>query len=451
MRKRFMRGGIYNITPQFMNDLIYIWNTFFKNKAIGTSLNDRITQNQPDDFFKEYLVAKRSKTQLQTKKALFIIDMQNDFLDRNYNRKDSNEKNVVNGMFLNGNFDVAGGASMITNGRLQKYIKQAIECENYTNVIFSRDYHPIGHCSFSNAFQDKYSHGVVGGNFPSHCVQGETGAELIAEMKALITGASTANKDKIKIVFKGMHKDGDSFTAVKKDTIDYIASNSGGPCCGTGDHMSKMTYCGSISGGYVKKESNLNADVNFNETVGDGSNESILSKFDPAPYAEWLRDVDEIEVCGLAGDYCVRDTVVALAKMFTDKKIVLLGDFTRYAFLPLFTTGSVPMHKAERHYLESFSPPSRDTERREYVNPDPKKPLNQVVFKSTAPGAGPFRLASEAELNSLPVNDELFSLAPPIGKSLEGINHFHFITDNGEIASDYSDYNNIYVNMYRAE
>jgi hypothetical protein len=60
-----------------------------------------------------------------------------------------------------------------------------------------------------------------------------------------------------------------------------------------------------------------------------------------------IEHVDKIEVCGLAGDYCVRDTIVALAQKFVNKNVVLLADLTRYAALPIFSMRSLPQHVDE--------------------------------------------------------------------------------------------------------
>jgi len=445
MRKRFMHGGLSGIPEGKLSDLMFIWNTFFKKRLSEryADLYKRVIVKPASDLTKEDL-----KIKAAPKKALFVIDMQNDFLDREYTRKDTSEKNVVNKTYLNGNFDVAEGEKMVP--KVMEYINRAISSAEYSKVIFSRDFHPVGHCSFDSNFGDKYSIGVVGGNFPSHCVQGETGSLLIPEIEKALNQLSDVD-DKVKIVFKGMHKDGDSFTAVKKETIDYIASNRTGPCCGSGDHMDKMTYCGSISGGYIKKIPNLQNDIDFNEPVGTGLASDISEIFNEAPYTEWLTGVDVIEVCGLAGDYCVRDTIVALAKMFKDKKIVLLGDYTRYAFLPLFTTASVPIHRAEGKYPDSFNPLSREEERKQYISTETgkNKPLNYYIFKTDIPGTPPFKLLTPGELDSLPGNDDLFAYPPGVlgSTSLVGLQHFHFITDHNDIAEDYSAYPNIYIQM----
>ncbi len=79
------------------------------------------------------------------KKALLIIDMQNDFMPE-------------------GALPVAGGRAIIS------HINQIME--NFDCVIATQDYHPHTHASFT----------AHDGPWPSHCVQGEKGAELVSTL-----------------------------------------------------------------------------------------------------------------------------------------------------------------------------------------------------------------------------------------------------------------------------
>eukprot|EP00759_Apiculatamorpha_spiralis_P019103 PhF_6_TR25299/c0_g1_i1/m.34913/K08281/pncA; nicotinamidase/pyrazinamidase len=122
--------------------------------------------------------------------VLVVVDMQYDFLP-------------------GGSFGVAEGNEAVDP--ILKLIKKALE--KGATVIATRDYHPINHCSFS----------AHGGPYPPHCVQGSRGSffeEAIG--KALFEGRKKF-PDRVKVVFKGFHKDVDSYGAYTYN--DAIATN----------------------------------------------------------------------------------------------------------------------------------------------------------------------------------------------------------------------------------
>ncbi len=56
-------------------------------------------------------------------------------------------------------------------------ILKLVHANNYDWVIFTRDWHPLNHCSFKEQ----------GGPWPSHCVQKSKGAEIDHELLKLIS------------------------------------------------------------------------------------------------------------------------------------------------------------------------------------------------------------------------------------------------------------------------
>ena len=284
------------------------------------------------------------------KKALFVIDMQKDLLDKPYQRTKQGNLNPIFGNSNSiGNFSVIDGQNMVEEkSEFMNFIESVIVSDNYKHVFFSRVYHPIGHKSFSKEFKKAPALLCEGncdesnypdGNFPAHCVQGFEGSLFDDNIQNLLLNIQTPTESivyaqqKVQIVFKGMHNDVDSFTAVDFDMkIDDIASNNQGHCKCTNNN----NQC---SGSYLRNNGSLKDDITFNETVNN-----IDEEFTKVDYTKLLEDVNVIEVCGFSGDYSVRDTIVALSNMFPKKKIILLGDFTRYISLPFNTITKIPIH-----------------------------------------------------------------------------------------------------------
>lgn len=360
-RIKMIVGGAAWLNEQ--TDLSVVWNSLFYER-VKTQFTDFFPRINPTDL-------ETPMSGSDIKKVLFVIDMQKDFVDRVYQRNATHgDKHPV---YINlpqehkppgtdeglsgGNFAVTdaiqmlGGSktdaeaienfssqenaeSTIQQSEFLKHIKAALESSDYTHVIFSRDYHPVGHCSFNNRWfsEQTLCEGCDdGGNFPAHCVQGFEGSKFLPEIEYLI---KKYGGTKAKVVFKGVYKQCDSFTAVNKTAIDSNASN-----------VKKTNNCSTISGAYL-------APTEFDKF---GVDKFVSTNLSPLTYKTEsnidlnLSDATHIEVCGLAGDYCVRDTVVALAEMFNDTKIILLGDYTRYPTLPFFSIGILPHHNYKKY------------------------------------------------------------------------------------------------------
>jgi len=456
--RRKMRGGMkYVVGEENRRNLIYIWNSF---------LYDRL---QKKDNYKKLLLL--SNTYTPEKYALFVIDMQNDFVDDPYDReynemydtdsiarivKDDKELNLVNNLNTMGNFNVAQGKTMLEKDKTTKLqnliikINDAYKDTNCECIIFSRDYHPVDHMSFSGSYIENYKKNNLlnryinqkasidenqpyTGNFPAHCIECHNGSSFIP---ILITDFFNTIKDdpnnkKVKIVFKGIHKEIDSFSAVGKNVIDSFASNMN-----ITENKKCGVNCANITGGYIfKDEKSIEYNVNFLSRIKE-------SNMIQAPYNDWLLSVNNIEVCGLAGDYCVRDTIVALAEMYTDKQITLLQDLTRYAYLPVFTMANLPEHKSQNIYSKNdpklLNITTADVYQTQLLNTDPKsdKGINYYIFKDKK-----LMLKDDIEKEKDNLIDNMFNL----DKIFTALSYEHFITNHNDILDDYSSKPNIKI------
>jgi len=440
-----MKGGLKKASiGNYEGDLSRVWNTLFKKrinddkylqtigiKNINFTHNDTADRNEKEAY------------------ALFVIDMQNDFVDKEYARTLNNngtietlenEGNITNPSINIGNFAVAQAITMYEG--LFKKIKSALEDPLCLKIYFSRDYHPSGHMSFSHPLS---SGNLTGGGkycdnenttgcFPAHCVQCHSGSKLIPEVETILKGLKEDQASKVEIIFKGIHKYCDSFTAVKKNDIDTFASNI---------DKQQIPSCSSVSGSYRLKSGDENAIdilkhcIDFNDEI-----EQIDETCTHIDFAKELgANIKNIEVCGLAGDYCVRDTVVALAETFKNKKIILLTDLTRYACLPLFTMRTLPQHvdaDSATSYKNTWNPEPEKipeylrTELDSIQNTIPGKSIRHYVIKDS-------KLMNSDQLQE-------------VTKYIEGgfgmmkeFNLTHFITDEKYIIKDYSKHGNIHL------
>lgn len=399
------------------------------------------------------------------KKVLFVIDMQNDFLDMPYERTHGDLNPILGSMEgigggpnAKGNFDVADGQKMVAkNSEFMTFIETAIHSDDYKHVFFSRDYHPVGHKSFSIFFKESpillckdckteddlnsRAEELPDGIFPAHCVQGFNGTLFNKDIEEILTNyASEKDDDKVQIVFKGIHKEADSFTAVNfsgnEIVIDHIASNNNGNCKGCSN---------TCSGSYKIKDGNLLSDITFNNEVVENDIDDVFQKID---YTTIIDDeVEVIEVCGLAGDYCVRDTIVALEKMFTDKKIVLLGDFTRYACLPFSTIMNIPVHiNGPKERVPKDSNNILDIEEIEELNGTDIKEffLNKVTEKNSNKDIRYYLIHYDFKDRKLFTADEASKENIDIFDF--NLNKEHFITPHSAILRDYAK-ENIYIQI----
>ena len=325
---------------------------------------------------------------------LYVIDMQNDFIDRVYDNDDGNKQF--------GKFAVGEGNSVIRG--ILSHANDAIKSDAYKAVIFSRDYHPEDHCSFGAGHKN-------GGSFPSHCVQGTMGAQLIDEIK---TGVDFTNP-KVTVIFKGIHPDADSFSAMPFGKARQVSS--GPKCTGCTD----TAACSNVTGGWELP----GAPVEYNGPITYGNPATAAEGFTPVKYEPAFPDGSVIEVCGLAGDYCVRDTAIALATKYVNCTVVVLNDLVRYPFVPMWLDckmhTNVEGRPVESHmaHLDYFLNAEKDKGFNYYLFDQTGKLMTPTQIQAKFPSVDALKAAITAE-------------APNFGPVYN-----HFLSDPRDIILDY--------------
>jgi len=128
------------------------------------------------------------------KKAIIMVDIQNDFLP--------------------------GGALAVPDGdAILPYIVDLLQTgQHYDLIVISQDWHPPGHGSFasSHSGKDPFQLGELSGLpqmlWPDHCVIGTKGARLATELVEILDRLQTAGRP-VLFVRKGEDPDLDSYSA----------------------------------------------------------------------------------------------------------------------------------------------------------------------------------------------------------------------------------------------
>ena len=383
--------------------------------------------------------------------VLYVIDVQNDFIDIPQDGLTGSPYNKEN----KGNI----GAFAVNNGSgFIKDLIQHIETyhDKYNQIIFSRDFHDKEHCSFAA--------------FPSHCVIGTKGSgffesggdniNLLEYLQEVRNNNKKCKWDKIQIVFKGMHPNQDSFQAVAnvKDvgnelhtTDNLLKKRQVGKCSQTETTDNSTEKCGDVFTGAKRLK---------NEGIEPGQHDPLSATlFESTPTWEAIckefdnfktPEVNNYYVCGLAGDFCVRDTALALKKSKRKANVNILHDFTRNAFLP----ASIPFPTTEYSPTETYGkglPIARhlktvkdsngqdvtllsDDVLTDYSKPEGKK-HEQKGFQNYMFEITNMATPSDGYTYTFLTVDEL------AGKTKYGLPKdkplFHFITDHRQIIDDY--------------
>lgn len=326
------------------------------------------------------------ETEITNKEIInvWVIDMQNDFIDAsfedvnlaNINKTDNKlvtfnqHGNMIvdrildnngNGVFRQGRFAVKEGKQCVDD--VIYYLnKIKVLAENkVVNIFFSRDVHAIertsvNHCSFkSSEDKEKYN----GSGFPAHCVNGTNGCKLHKDIEKWINNVNNNKPANINcyVTYKGFDNNIESFGAYpyicnKKEDNDkyflnkYVESRQHNSCNGKcSNDNGKIEDTGS----FILKENNsailnfkrdieaktfdFSNNVVYNDSDRINVNKQSVKEFLDEKYKE---DKDKANVlnlvCGLAGDYCVRDTAFNLRADGYDNTYVI-ADATRYAIL----------------------------------------------------------------------------------------------------------------------
>lgn len=124
-------------------------------------------------------------------------------------------------------------------------------CKTYSRIYITKDYHPETHCSFKEN----------GGEWPKHCVQGTEGANIYAPLHSVLSNRAFAQITAF--CGKGLNKDCEQYSVFALDENNNITNSAG-----------RIIY------DEIKDLKNL-----------------------------------EIDVCGIAGDVCVLNTLKDLVKL----------------------------------------------------------------------------------------------------------------------------------------
>ena len=291
--------------------------------------------------------------------SLIVVDMQDDFILPNVGR-----------------FAVTSGPSVIPG--LKRFIDA--NKDKLTKILFTRDAHPVDHCSFT----------TMGGNYPPHCIINHLGARIHPDFHVY------KDLPNVDVVFKGMYRDADSYGAVDYPQDEYrnqrqaassLKNHKDGGCCRgslcslevTGANGSKHMV-DKTGARYLKNKALRFEDYPF-EGIERCMTTEFIIKPDMCPQAK-AADVlpkvlplleenpfaitdlfggktegtHTVFVTGLAGDYCVKDTAINLAKKVKQLKangelpnltvnVVAVQPYTRYPTLPITLMTWNPLEK----------------------------------------------------------------------------------------------------------
>jgi nicotinamidase/pyrazinamidase len=276
--------------------------------------------------------------------SLIVVDMQNDFIMPGGPGGPGTEEGAKHGRF-----SVTSGLSVVPG--LVKFIQN--NGSKFTKILFTRDAHPTGHCSF---IPEK-------GAYPPHCFINHMGAAL---HKDFLQFKDLENAD---VVFKGIYNDADSYGGVDYPEDDYrnARQSASGPACCQGPACTDADGNDKTGGRYLKdhltnrkqgfedlpfkgvaecKDDNLMTPKVCPAATFQNIKDQLEAKpFDPVDLLAGQTDgTHTVFVVGLAGDYCVKDTAINLAKKIkanggmlggVPTKVVVIEPFTRYPTLPI--------------------------------------------------------------------------------------------------------------------
>jgi nicotinamidase-related amidase len=476
-RARKQRGGAqYLLEGDF--SLSQAWNGFLYKKL--RQENNGMGDANVDNVI-EFDKGTNEKTKLpggdREKKVLYIIDMQYDFIDEEFTDNIPGDNLTVSGENFTkqrGNFAVAEGKDLVAEKGFLEWLKK--NAPNFDKIYVSRDYHQKGHMSFYQGGINNNTHasigldakydavgiGQKGGQYPVHCLQGSQGAMLHKNLVKTLTDLYTKeleelirNKkqdheseniyeekmnEKYNVLFKGMNNDNESYSA-----LGFQVDNKK-----TQHHANSDNTETKVNGGYMHKTMPFNEALVFNKPI-------INSELTEDNYTNHTRldfkDSTSYYVCGLAGDFCVRDTAYAIGKKIQEKtqeggnepnnsnvkeiekissdfatgaistasenvenikksQVYVLGDYTRYAFLPAVSDSK----SYSKDKLKDVDLLSEEGD---------KKGINQYIFNNKT-------ILSNDEMNNLKnsMKNEGYSIP---------LQYNRFITNHQDIIADYQE------------
>jgi len=302
-----------------------------------------------------------------------------------------------------GAFAVADGENVVAP--MIKFMNDNMD--SFTKVILTRDTHDAAHCSF--------------GTFPPHCIINSESASLIPELEAF------KGQPKVEVIFKGMNPKVDSFGGLEYPKDRYFETRQTPGCCndpsGDADGMS----CSDATGGFYLKDRSQEFEIqpftNKSATTYAEIKEDFGKRFEIDDLLNGQNGGEHnVFVCGLAGDFCVKDTAFNIAKykhkLGVKLNVFVLQPLARYPLLPvLLDKGDKGPYLA----LDASNPKAT------------VKDFNKYIFQYVAGGK---KILSVADIQAL-TPSELES-NPAYG---------HFLTNPIDLLNDYGTLDNIKVLM----
>lgn len=332
------------------------------------------------------------------KNYLFVIDMQYDFIDEPYGNKKS------------GSFAVSDGKNLL---KKNSKLLQIIKWSGWDHVYFTRDYHPEKHCSFF----------TNGGSYPPHCVIGDDGSKL--HHKIEIVYKQLKENNKATVLFKGCNKDYDSYGAQIYNQDDYCRRRQKlSNCNNTCDESHTKTGALKLKEKISKDKLDLELDLELGLKVTFDD----LEKYN-YPEIENSENVN-IYVCGLAGDFCVKDTAINFKSTKPKANVYVINELTRYPLLPLHVKVLLSIQANQGEDLRN----KQIEEFNKYKKNISNKYANYYIIKKEN---NKYSILKHTDIEKLEFNE----LIKYNSDDYKYGNLFSYITDPKELLEDYKRFN----------
>jgi nicotinamidase-related amidase len=234
--------------------------------------------------------------EVQKNDCLFVIDMQNDFLDRPYkeevgtfSRPGQKNKQVIK--HKKGKLPTIGS---------RKIVKAIAGLVDYFNIaVATRDYHPVkpDHCSFPI--------------FGEHCIWNTRGSDIASEINKKFVNKNGTLKKRRHIVFKAFNHKIDSFGAFK-----YTRKEGKDRICGC-----TKNYCPSaLTGSFALKGKYTQ--------YPDLKKRKVIDILQVLKKEKVSKQNSTLFICGVLGDFCVLDTAKN-ARKAGFQHVVIIVDLIR--------------------------------------------------------------------------------------------------------------------------
>jgi len=307
-----------------------------------------ITTPEPD--FKQYMCNIKQlaperfinwPVEIKKNDVLIIVDMQNDFVDYQ-DIKNSQSDQIIEGTFGGANTLQGPGTFGVTDSKNMIVADFVNVIEKFkkvgADIIATKDYHPVNHCSFN----------TDGGVYPPHCVWGKDGAKIV---KPIID--ELENYENSKIFYKGFHQGVDSYSAFEYKKY----TNKISKICGCEEKIGQggcnTTWTGSFLIEGVKIGDNP-TDEQMKTFISDCTKDEEFYNINNSckmirlnTYLQGKIPVGNIYVVGLAGDICVLDTAINASKVGYEG-VYIISDLIRNAYIPEVGYVNKPKDFAEK-------------------------------------------------------------------------------------------------------